>query len=159
VARIQSYETEIPQCMVSSPVQLTVATSTRLLLNVADEGLLHTISGWLKYNSTGVVGEKVTIKINETTTQLTTGTAGFFSLTQDLKPVDNKPTTYIVTASYNDSTPANATAWAYAMDGQRYAACTTTYFGFKPSANSNILTADPQAPKAMTVTEMMAGFC
>lgn len=153
IAKIQSYETQIPQCMVSSPVQLTVATSTRLLLNVSNDGTEHTIKGWLKYNSTGVVGEKVTVKVNETATQLTTGTAGFFSFTQDLRPTDNKPTMYTVTVSYNGSTPQNATALAYAADGQRYAACTMIYFGYKPSANATTLRVDAQATEAMTATE------
>jgi hypothetical protein len=34
------------------------------------------------------------------------------------------------------------------LDGTRYASCTTTYIGIKPSANSTILTVDPVATMA-----------
>jgi hypothetical protein len=115
---------------------------------MSNDGTQHTIKVWLKYNSTSVICEKVTVKINETATCLTTGTSGFFSLTRDLKPVNNNKTTFMVTVGYNGSSPMNATAWTYTLNGTRVASCATVYFGFRSSVNGTMLTVDPQATEA-----------
>jgi len=130
---------------------LTVATETKLLLTVTNNGSQHTFKGWLKRASNGAVisGEIVSLKVNETGYVFSTASDGGFNTTLDLKPVDNNKTTFMITVSYNGSTPQNATAWTYTLNGTRYAACTTLYFGLKPSANTTVLTVDPQATEAV----------
>lgn len=66
-----------------------------------------------------------------------------FSLSFALQPKDNKPTLYIISASFEGDLPLNATAWAYTVNGQRYPACTTIQYGFKPSNNMTTLTVEP----------------
>jgi hypothetical protein len=136
---------DIPQGTCSSPVQLTVCHSSRLLLNVTNNGTMHTIRGWLKRDGIGVSGQTIKIQINQTSYFNTTGAGGLFILRKDLKPINNNVTTYMVTVSYNGTTAINATAWTRMLDGTSYASCTTTYIGIKPSANSTILTVDPVA--------------
>jgi len=46
-------------------------------------------------------------------------------------------------ASLEGDKPRNATAWAKTMDGQAYAACSTTQFGFKPVFNSTSINVEP----------------
>jgi hypothetical protein len=47
----------------------------------------------------------------------------------------------------------NATAWAYTLDGQPYAACTTIQYGFKPSSHTTTLTVEPQTTHTETPTK------
>ncbi len=45
----------------------------------------------------------------------------------------------------------NVAIWTRMLDGTRYAACTTMqYNGYKPSANTTMLTVDPRATGMMT---------
>ncbi|NWF86892.1 hypothetical protein HXY32_03680 [Candidatus Bathyarchaeota archaeon] len=91
-----------------------------------------------------------------------------------LQQEENESISY-VQATCRDDEPSNATAYAYTPNGTRYAVCTTiqfgykfcyqsllsccksTYavcttiqFGYKPSANSTILTVEPQATQTET---------
>jgi hypothetical protein len=147
---------KFPQGIASNPVQLTVAKATRLLLEVTrdESSSNHVIHGWLKWGSSGVNGKQVKVKINETEYSLITNASGHFSLSLTLQPKDNLATVYMVTASFEDcSQPLNATAWAYTLDGQRFAACTTFQYGYKPASNTTSLTVDPQATQVMTPTK------
>ena len=146
---------EVPRSVYNNPAQLTVTKTTRLLLNVSCDPstLKHMIYGWLRCKGTGVVGKEIKLKVNGTEYANTTVAGGYFSLTLDFQPKDNKPTLYTITATFEDTdtTVTNATAWTYMIDGSRYAACTTVqYNGYKPSANSTTLTVDPRATGMMT---------
>ena len=156
LAEIKPEGENIPQGVCSSPVQLTVSKTTRLILNATrGEGSQHVIWGWLRYNGFGVPSRTVKIKINETEYTNTTLANGYFSLERDLKPTDNKRTVYTVSAIFEGDEPKNATALACTMDGTRYAACTTTYFGNKPSTNTSVLLVTPQGTEVYTSIQEM----
>jgi hypothetical protein len=72
---------------------------------------------------------------------------GYFRLSLDLQPVNNQSTTYMITASFEDTSqePLNCTAWAKTLDGQDYAVCTTVQYGYKPSTNYASVTVEPRA--------------
>lgn len=147
----------LPQGIVSNPVQLTVSKSTRILLNVTkeDSSTNHLIEGWLMWKSSGVADKAVKLKVNDTDYAVTTGSNGYFSLSLNLQPQDNNATTYIITASFEDEAtqPINAIAWAYALDGQQFAACTTIQYGYKPSSNTTVLTVDPRVTELMRLAK------
>jgi len=146
-----------PQGTICTPIQLTVSKSTRLLLNVSRSASSseHVIEGWLKWNTTGVSNRQVKLKVNETEFWRTTDANGYFRLNRNLQPVNNERTTYMISASFEDNTtqPLNATAWATTIDGQRYAACTTTQYGYKPAFNTTILTVEPQSTESTVSTK------
>jgi hypothetical protein len=73
--------------------------------------------------TTSINGRQVKIKVNET---------ACFSLSLDLQLVNNIATTYMITASFEDTVtqPVNTAAWARTLEGQQYAACTTTQYGY-----------------------------
>jgi hypothetical protein len=150
---------KIPQGIVCSPVQLTVlAENTKLLLNVTREesSSKHSICGWLKTGAgLGVSGKQVKIKVNDTEfLPSPTNASGYFSTSIDFAAKDNQPTLYMITASFEDTTqPLQATAWAYTLDGDPYAACTTIQYGYKPAANSTMLTVEPQSTTTMAITK------
>jgi len=78
-------------------VQLTVAESTKLDLNVERDvdSTLHTISGRLRGESSGIDSKTVRLKVNEKEYNLTTAYPdGDFTLTLNLPPANNQPTTY-----------------------------------------------------------------
>ena len=139
----------------SSPVQLTVSKATGLFLRVTrgEDSVEHMVEGWLRWNSNGVDGKTVTVKVNETAYMLTTNQNGYFKTTLKLEPRGYKPTTYMITATFEGDSSLNATAWTYTLDGQRFAACTTMQFGFKPSFNSTSLTVEPQATQETQPTK------
>ncbi|MBS7632155.1 hypothetical protein KEJ15_00815 [Candidatus Bathyarchaeota archaeon] len=111
IARIVPEGVDIPQSVASSPVQLTVGKPTKLLLNATwNGGAKHTFRGWLKHDSTGLAGETVTVKVNETTYTVTTGAGGYFRMTIDLAAVEGKKTIYMVTAIFNGSAPKTTVA-------------------------------------------------
>ena len=139
------------QCIVSIPVQLTVlAENTTLLLNVTrnESSSKHVICGWLKTGGgLGVSGKQVKIKVNDTEfLPSPTSASGYFSLGLDFAAKDNQPTLYMITASFEDTAkPLKATAWAYTLDGDPFAACTTIQYNYKPAANLTSLTVEPQS--------------
>lgn len=147
----------LPQGIASNPVQLTVSKSTRILLNITkeDSSTNHLIEGWLMWKNGGVSGKTIKLKVNETDYALTTGSNGYFSLTLNLQPQGNSTAYYIITATFEDEAiqPINATAWAYTLDGQCYAACTTIQYGYKPSSNMTTLTVDPRATELMRLAK------
>jgi hypothetical protein len=150
-AKIVPATTEtMPQGIACNPVQLIVSKSTEITLNVTRESSSsnHVIQGWLKWNNTGVCGKQVKIMVNDTEyLPSLTDNNGYFCLGLDLQPQNNMSTTYMITASFEDTgqQPLNCTAWAKTLDGQDYAVCTTVQYGFKPSTNFAIVTVEPQA--------------
>jgi hypothetical protein len=144
------------QQVISSPVMLTAARETVLPLNVSKQsGFNHTISGRLLSYGEPVRYKQVKVFVNDAL-KATLGTAypnGDFSLTLDLPPVDNKPTSYRIVVSFDGDNPSNATAYAYTPNGTKYAICTTIQFGYKPVANRTLLTVEPQATQVTTPTK------
>jgi hypothetical protein len=156
LAKIVSVGVKIPQGVCSSPVQLTISKPTKLMLNATRlEGSVHVIWGWLKYYASGLPNRTVRIKINETEYTNTTLPNGYFMLKRDLKSEDHKRTVYKVSATFEGNEPKNATAWAYTVDGTRYAACTTICFGYKPSNNTSVLDVTPLGTEVFTSVEEM----
>jgi len=72
--------------------------------------------------------------------------------TLELLARDNRAALYILWRA-SRAISQNATAWTRTLDGQLYAACTTTQFGYKPSINSTTLTVQPQSTQMNTVTK------
>lgn len=107
---------------------------------------------WL-HDGSGVAGRVVKVKVNQTEYALQTDSNGYFAKTLDLTSIDNKPTLYIVTATFEGDQPLNATAWAYTLEGTKYPACTTTQHGYKPVSNCTTLTVTPQATDTTTQTK------
>jgi hypothetical protein len=85
-----------------------------------------------------------------------TDSNGYFCLSLDLQPVNNQSKTYIIIASFEDTSyqPFNCTAWAVTLDGQVYAECTTVHCGLKPSTNYAIVTVEPQATQITADEDM-----
>jgi hypothetical protein len=136
--------------LASSPVQLTVGCNTTLSLNVwnTSSPSQYLVGGSLKEGSQGVLGRQITLNINDTKLAAITGVGGSFGVTRDFPAVNNAPTTYTITASFNGEDPLSASATATAPDGTSYAACTTTQFSLKPSSNSTVLAVTPQSTQA-----------
>jgi hypothetical protein len=141
--------------LISSPVQLTVGCNTTLSLNVwnTSSPSQYMVSGSLREDSQGVLGRQITLNINDTKLTAITGVGGSFGVTRDFPAVNNAPTTYMVTASFNGEDPLSASATATAPDGTSYAACTTAQFFFKPSRNSTVLNVTPQSTGATMLTK------
>jgi len=117
----------------------------------------HVVQGWLKSNNTGVNCTQVKIMVNDTEyLPPLTDSSGYFCLSLDLQPVNNQSTTYIIIASFEDTShqPLNCTAWAVTLDGQVYAECTTVHCGLKPSTNYAIVTVEPQATQITADEDM-----
>jgi 5-hydroxyisourate hydrolase-like protein (transthyretin family) len=150
-------ETAMGQEIISSSgVMLTASFPTMLTLDVEreDSTYKHVISGSLEWDGSGVVGKQIRILVNDTVKAvLTTEPGGRFSTTLNLEPLNNKPTTYRIAASFEGDSPNNATAYALTPNGTRYAVCTTIHYGFKPASNSTLLTVKPRATTAVTTTK------
>ena len=151
------------QVIATNPIQLIVAKETTLQLNVSrqETGTTHTISGRLLYGGDGVGSRLVKIFVNDTeratiSTYWPNGEFGPAEL--DIPPVNNKPTTYQITALFEGDTPSNATAYATAPDGTRYPACTTIEYGYKPASNTTIVTVEPQSSEAVIPTKTPEEF-
>ena len=148
---------EVPQGVASSPIQLTVSIATKLILNVSRDvnSTRHVVEGWLRRNGTGaaVSGKPITISVNDTRYGFTTDQYGYFVLDRDFPPVEDQNTTYTITALFEGDQPVNATAWAKTMDGTRFAACTTTQFGYKPAANSTSIRVEPPVTEKTVPTK------
>jgi len=115
----------------------------------------HVVEGWLRRNGTGagVDGKSVTVSVNDTRYGFTTGQYGHFALDRDFPPVEDQNTTYAITALFEGDQPVNATAWANAMDGTCFAACTTTQFGYKPAFNSTSIRVEPPVTEKTVPTK------
>ena len=148
---------EVPQGVASNPIQLTVSIATKLVLNVTRDvnSTRHVVEGWLRRNGTGaaVSGKPITISVNDTRYGFTTDQCGYFVLDRDFPPVEDQNTTYTITALFEGDQPVNATAWAKTMDGQSFAACTTTQFGYKPAANSTSIRVEPPVTEKTVPTK------
>lgn len=87
----------------------------------------------------------IKFKVNEKQYTNTTGSDGRFSLTVNLPPADNQPTTYQIFAMFEGDENKTAVAYATTPNGTQVPVCTTMQFGFKPSANTVSLTVEPQS--------------
>jgi hypothetical protein len=146
--------------VVSSPVQLTVGSNTTLSLTVSNTSSpsQYRVGGWLMSGYTGLGGSNVRVKVNDTDLgSLVTldhpGCCGYFSFVRDFPAVNNSPTTYTVTVSFNGEDSLSASATSTAPDGTSYAACTTTQFNLKPSSNMTVLTVTPKSTQALQATK------
>jgi hypothetical protein len=148
----------VAQTVITSPVMLTAAEETRLSLDVDNDGsdYEHTFSGCLLSYGEPVLNRQVKILVNDTVEAVlsTAEPDGSFSLTLNLQPADDKPTTYNVQAVFEGDEPYSATAYDFTPNDTEYALCTTLqYFGFKPVCNTTWLTVEPQATQVMTQTK------
>jgi hypothetical protein len=102
---------------------------------------------------------RLTVKVNDNVFSETAGANGCFSLTLDLQPKNPNGQSAYQNLTYNiqgglaGDTPVSATAYANALDGTSYAACTTTRFSLKPSSNSTVLTVTLQSALVTTPTK------
>jgi len=71
----------------------------------------------------------------------------------NLPLIDDGFALHKIQAVFEGDDPCNATAYAYTPNGTKYAVCTTTQYGFKPSTNSTMLTVEPQATQVMQSTK------
>lgn len=71
----------------------------------------------------------------------------------DLQLCNNETMLYVITAAF-DVSSLSATAWAYALNGTPYVACSTVQYGFKPSTNYAIVTVEPQATQITADSDM-----
>jgi uncharacterized membrane protein YqaE (UPF0057 family) len=142
--------------VVSNPM-LTIARETGLSLDVDNDGsdYEHTFSGCLLSYGEPVLYREVKILVNGTVkANLTTVEPdGSFSLTLNLQPADNKPTTYNTQAVFDGDEPCSATAYGYTLNGTEYSVCTTIQYGFKPASNATWLTVTPQSTEVATPTK------
>jgi hypothetical protein len=156
--------TNLTQGIVSSPVQLTVASPTVLLLNVSRDynSAMHVIEGWLESNGAGVQNETVSVSLNGTRvfSGNITETSGHFSFKRDLEPRNPRgqltceSATYVIEADFAGDAAVNATAYSNTLDGTSYAACTTVQYNcYKPCSNSTVVTVNPQSTQATTPTK------
>jgi hypothetical protein len=148
----------VNQTVICSPVTLTVARKTVLLLNVSREegsSVSHVFSGKLLSGDEPVIGRRVKIYVNDSlkADTVTRDLYGDFSVKLNLQPINNKPTDYNVQAVFEGDEPCNATAYGYTPNGTRYAICTTIQYGFRPTSNSTTLIAEPQATQIVTTTK------
>jgi hypothetical protein len=132
---------------------LTVGRETVLSLNVSvGAGYNHTVSGALTCEGVPVSGRQVEVKVNWTSVaNVTTLADGSYSVTLNLKAVEDKPTNYhIETAFYGDNA-LNLTALDTLPNGTVYTVCTTLqYTTYKPAASVTTLAVDPQTTAATT---------
>jgi hypothetical protein len=153
---------KVLQGIASNPVQLTVSENTTMLLEVTRDNstLKHTLLGRLVYAGAGVGNRTIHVKINDTESlpSLQTNSSGYFGREFDFQPENNQNSTYIITATFDGDTPVNATAWAYTLDGQEFAACTTIQYGYKPSSNMTTLTVDPRVTQLMRLMRSPEGL-
>jgi 5-hydroxyisourate hydrolase-like protein (transthyretin family) len=137
------------QHIITSPIMLTVAKETMLLMDVSKEksSYNHTVSCRLFSYGMPVPYKQVKIYVNETLKGVfdTADPDGNFSLRLNLQPVNHKVTSYIVRALFEGDNPQNATFFAFTPNGTCYSVCTTIQYGFKPASNSTSLTVEPQA--------------
>jgi len=142
------------QHIITSPVMLTVAKETALTLNIEknETGFNHVIFGQLLSYGEPVGNKLVKIFVNDTLkADITTWELdGSFDLTLNLPPANNKPTVYRILATFEGDSPSNATAYAYTLNGTRYAVCTTIQYGLKPAGSSVTLTVEPQSTQVTT---------
>jgi hypothetical protein len=152
------------QNFITSPILLTIGNETSLYLNVTRcysenashwHAYRHTISGELFCGSTPLVCKKITINVNGTRHNAFTDSIGQFDIDWYLIPKDNKPTTYNVTAIFEDEDAANVTVYGYTPNATRYAVSTTIYYGLKPSINSFTLTVEPPKTEVKTAPKDM----
>jgi hypothetical protein len=152
------------QNFITSPILLTIGNETSLYLNVTRcysenashwHAYRHTISGELFCGSTPLVCKKITINVNGTRHNAFTDSTGQFDIDWYLIPKDNKPTTYNVTAIFEDEDAANVTVYGYTPNGTRYPVSTTIYYGLKPSVNSLSLTVEPPKTEVKTAPKDM----
>jgi len=153
-AKIVSGNNFLPQGIASNTVQLTVRSPTNMLLDVSRDAHSqnYVVTGRLVFSGSG--SKPVTLKVNDTEYDLTTDSSGHFSKSLDLQPNNNQATSYTVTASFaGDSGVKNVTAWSYTLNGTRYAACSTTQYGYGPSTNSTSLTITALSTELATQTK------
>lgn len=101
-----------------------------------------------------VANKQVAVMVNGTAAALaTTASDGTYNLSLHLPSMDNKPTVYNIKAVFEGDNPNTATAYAHTPNGTQYVVCTTIYYGLKPSANSTVLTVEPQATDTTTATK------
>jgi hypothetical protein len=142
------------QNVVSSIVQLTVGTSTTLLLNVTRDfdSTRHVFTCELQSGGSLVTQRKtVTLKLNSTVYSNTT-TNGVVMFVLWLSPqADSNQTVYNVVASFAGDSASTATASMTLLNGTSYAVCTTTQYNtLKPSSNSTSITVTPQTTMGTT---------
>lgn len=105
----------------------------------------------------GIADKTVKIELNEDEHSVTTSSGGeskgCFTLTLDLQPLNNEATTYQITACCDGDAAKTATAEFTTQDGTEYTACTTTFYGHKPSTNTTTITVEPQATDIVTTTK------
>jgi hypothetical protein len=139
---------------ICSPVMLTVAKETALTMYIVKgaKDTNHTISGTLSSYAQPVPNKQVSILVNGTVrSNVTTNINGWFNLSLDFLPADNKQTTYNVQATFEGDEPSSAAAYGYTPNGTRYAVCTTTHYGYKPTSNSTILTVESRSTTTTTI--------
>ena len=144
------------QRFICSPVLLTVAKETALTLDVSKGATdsNHTISGVLLSYGQPMPNRQVRISVNGTEESIvTTNSSSRYCLSLNFLPADNKPTTYSVQATFEGDESSNASAYDYTPNGTRYAACTATHYGYKPTSKSIMLTVEPRATQVLTQTK------
>ena len=143
-----------PQNIASSPVQLTVGTATRLLLNATRDfnSTRHVFNAKLLSGSSGVSSKTIKLKLNQTEYSNTTDANGLAQFVLWLSPqADNSQTNYNVVASFGGDSTLVAKARFTLPNGTQYDVCTTIqYDSFKPSANSTSITVRPQTTDGAT---------
>jgi cobalamin biosynthesis Mg chelatase CobN len=130
---------------------LTVGKEAVLSMNVSKGGgYNHTVSGVLTCEGTPVSGKQVEAKVNGTVEAVVTALSdGSYSVTLNLKAVDNKPTNYQIETAYYGDSALNLTALDTLPNGTQYTVCTTLqYFSYKPAANATFLTVEPITTQA-----------
>jgi hypothetical protein len=144
------------QQMITSPVMLTVGEETQLLMNVKQcTNYMFLIGGKLVSNGAGVGGRQLVVKVNGTVMgAVSTSDNGGYAFYVTLQPENNKLTTYQIEVIFYGDNAINFTLYALTPDNTQYAVCTTLqYLGYKPAANTTILTVEPQATHETTATK------
>jgi len=95
----------------------------------------------------------IKFKVNEEPYTSGTDSSGNFSLTLNLPPANNQPTTYHILASFEGDENKTATAYATTPNGTQVPVCTTLQYGFKPSSNGVSLTVEPQSTGVVQPTK------
>jgi len=118
-------------------------------------GFNYVISGKLLCYGNDVSNKQVAIKVNGTAAaSVNTSSSGCYTATLKLKPINNTATTYQLEAFFSGDNALNYTHNDTAPDGTEYPLCTTLYYyGYKPSANTTILTVDPKSTQLTTTTK------
>jgi len=143
-----------PQTIASSPVQLTVGTETRLLLNVTRDynSTKHVFNARLLSGSSGVGGKTIKLKLNQTEYSNTTDADGLARIMLWLSPqANNNQTSFNVVASFEGDGTSIALAYHTLPNGTQYSVCQTIQYNpFKPSSNSTSITVQPQTTTGAT---------